>query len=243
MTCDDTPMSKQLSAHATWAELSDGLYLAKGRCPTTIAKHLDQCLGEPARVLDAGCGTGAVLAAWPREIERTGFDHDSGLVEHAALRSQPGLRFVVGTFAKPPAGSFQSVLALFAALQYVLDDDERQQAVMALQSRVTQGGTLAIELGPDPDTMHPPVAIWTRWRASDGQWWMRRAMATPREQTLAIEFEFRRGGPASPVVHRDTHRVRPVRRDWWMALFPSPCWTVRFDRIPGGGPLLIASRA
>ena len=62
MTCDDTPMSKQLSAHAAWAELSDGLYLAKGRCPATIAKHLDQCLGKPAQVLDAGCGTGAVLA-------------------------------------------------------------------------------------------------------------------------------------------------------------------------------------
>ena len=73
-------MSKQLSAHATWAELSDGLYLAKGRCPSTIARHLDQCLGEPAQILDAGCGTGSVLAAWPREIERTGFDHDSGLI-------------------------------------------------------------------------------------------------------------------------------------------------------------------
>ena len=80
-------MSKQLSAHAAWAELSDGLYLAKGRCPATIAKHLDQCLGKPAQVLDAGCGTGAVLAAWPREIDRTGFDRDSGLVEHAALAS------------------------------------------------------------------------------------------------------------------------------------------------------------
>ena len=236
-------MSKQLSAHANWAELSDGLYLAKGRCPTTIAKYLDLCLGKPARVLDAGCGTGAVLRAWPRKIERTGFDHDSGLVEHASQQSEPGLQFVVGTFAEPPTGSFQSVLALFAALQYVLDDEARQQAIMALQSRVTPGGAMAIELGPDPDTMHPPVAIWTRWRASDGQWWMRRAMAKPREQSLAIEFEFHRGGPASPVVHRDTHLVRPVRRDWWMALFPSPSWTVRFDQIPGGGPLLIASRA
>ena len=236
-------MSKQLSAHANWAELSDGLYLAKGRCPTTIAKYLDLCLGKPARVLDAGCGTGAVLRAWPRKIERTGFDHDSGLVEHASQQSEPGLQFVVGTFAEPPTGSFQSVLALFAALQYVLDDEARQQAIMALQSRVTPGGAMAIELGPDPDTMHPPVAIWTRWRASDGQWWMRRAMAKPREQSLAIEFEFHRGGPASPVVHRDTHLVRPVRRDWWMALFPSPSWTVRFDHIPGGGPLLIASRA
>ena len=236
-------MSKQLSAHANWAELSDGLYLAKGRCPTTIAKYLDLCLGKPARVLDAGCGTGAVLRAWPRKIERTGFDHDSGLVEHASQQSEPGLQFVVGTFAEPPAGSFQSVLALFAALQYVLDDEARQQAIMALQSRVTPGGAMAIELGPDPDTMHPPVAIWTRWRASDGQWWMRRAMAKPREQSLAIEFEFHRGGPASPVVHRDTHLVRPVRRDWWMVQFPSPSWTVRFDQIPGGGPLLIASRA
>ena len=161
-------MSKQLSAHANWAELSDGLYLAKGRCPSTIARHLDQCLGEPARVLDAGCGTGAVLRAWPRKIERTGFDHDSGLVEHASQQSEPGLQFVVGTFAEPPTGSFQSVLALFAALQYVLDDEARQQAIMALQSRVTPGGAMAIELGPDPDTMHPPVAIWTRWRASDG---------------------------------------------------------------------------
>ncbi len=236
-------MSKQLSAHANWAELSDGLYLAKGRCPTTIAKYLDLCLGKPARVLDAGCGTGAVLRAWPRKIERTGFDHDSGLVEHASQQSEPGLQFVVGTFAEPPTGSFQSVLALFAALQYVLDDEARQQAIMALQSRVTPGGAMAIELGPDPDTMHPPVAIWTRWRASDGQWWMRRAMAKPREQSLAIEFEFHRGGPASPVVHRDTHLVRPVRRDWWMVQFPSPSWTVRFDQIPGGGPLLIASRA
>ena len=236
-------MSKQLSAHANWAELSDGLYLAKGRCPTTIAKYLDLCLGKPARVLDAGCGTGAVLRAWPRKIERTGFDHDSGLVEHASQQSEPGLQLVVGTFAEPPAGSFQSVLALFAALQYVLDDEARQQAIMALQSRVTPGGAMAIELGPDPDTMHPPVAIWTRWRASDGQWWMRRAMAKPREQSLAIEFEFHRGGPASPVVHRDTHLVRPVRRDWWMVQFPSPSWTVRFDQIPGGGPLLIASRA
>jgi hypothetical protein len=134
-------------------------------------------------------------------------------------------------------------LALFAALQYVLDDEARRQAVLALQSRVRQGGTLAIELGPDPDTMHPPVAVWTRWRAPNGQWWMRRAMATPNGQALTIEFEFHRGGPASPVVHRDTHLVRPVRRDWWMAQFPSPSWTVRFDHIPGGGPLLIASRA
>ena len=236
-------MSKQLSAHAAWAELSDGLYLAKGRCPATIAKHLDQCLGKPAQVLDAGCGTGAVLAAWPREIDRTGFDRDSGLVEHAAQRTQPGLRFVVGSFAEPPAGSFQSVLALFAALQYVLDDEARRQAVLALQSRVTRGGTMAIELGPDPDTMHPPVAIWTRWRAAEGQWWMRRAMATLKDQTLAIKFEFHRGGPASPVVHCDTHLIRPVRRDWWIAQFPSPLWTVRFDHIPGGGPLLIASRA
>ena len=236
-------MSEPLSAHATWAELSEGLYLAKGRCPSAIANHLDHCLGEPAQILDAGCGTGAVLAAWPREIERTGFDHDSGLVAFAAQRSQPGLQFVVGTFNEPPAGTFQSVLALFAALQYVLDDKVREQAVLALQSRVTQGGTLAIELGPDPDTMHPPVAVWTRWRAPNGQWWMRRAMATPNEQALAIEFEFHRGGPASPVVHRDTHLVRPVRRDWWMDLFPSSSWTVRFDHIPGGGPLLIASRA
>jgi SAM-dependent methyltransferase len=235
-------MSDQLSAHAKWAGLSDGLYLAKGRCPSTIARHLDDCLGQPEQVLDAGCGTGAVLASWPRDIERCGFDHDPGLVQYAAQRTEPKLRFEIGTFNQPPAGSFQSVLALFAALQYVLDDEARQRAVLALQSRVAHGGALAIELGPDPDTMHPPTATWTRWRAADGQWWLRRAMASTEDQTLVIDFEFHRGGPASPVVHRDTHRIQPVTRRWWIALFPEPSWAVRFDHIPGGGPLLIATR-
>ena len=202
MTRKDTSMNKQLSAPAAWAGLSDGLYLAKGRCPATIAKHLDQCLGKPAQVLEAGCGTGAILAAWPREIDRKGFDRDPELVEHAAQRTQPGLRFVFGTFDEPPAGSFRAVLSLFGALQYVLDDEARQQAVLALKSRVTRGGTMAIELGPDPDTMHPPVAIWTRWRTAGGQCWMRRSMGTLKDHILAIEFKFHRGGPASPVVDR-----------------------------------------
>ena len=98
------------------------------------------------------------------------------------------------------------------------------------------------ELGPDPDTLRPPKAVWTRWRGSDGQWWMRRAMATKIEGTLSIQFAFHRGGPASPVLLQDTHLIQPVPRDWWLAQFSEASWTVDFDQIPGGGPLLIATR-
>ena len=242
MTCDDTDMGNDLSAHAQWANHAEALYAAKGRDPVAIAGHLDQRLGQPSNVLDAGCGTGGVLAHWPRDIDRVGFDHDPGVVQVAAKRETARLRFEVADFTTPPEGTFHSVLALFAAFQYVLDDEQRRLSLVATQSRVAPGGTFAVELGPDPDTLRPPKAVWTRWRGSDGQWWMRRAMATKIEGTLSIQFAFHRGGPASPVLLQDTHLIQPVPRDWWLAQFSEASWTVDFDQIPGGGPLLIATR-
>ena len=83
---------------ATWAELSDGLYLAKGRCPSTIARHLDQCLGEPTQILMPGAA-GSVLAT---SAALNGPGLTMIRVGPYAAVEPAGLRFVVGTFASRP---------------------------------------------------------------------------------------------------------------------------------------------
>lgn len=92
-TSDDAPLSEAppLPAHDSLVELYDQAFgeLHTGRPEVRwLARHLPEKSAQPLRVLDLGCGTGALLRMLaPRIAEGVGIDASEALIERAQIRA------------------------------------------------------------------------------------------------------------------------------------------------------------
>lgn len=92
------------------------------------------------RVLDAGCGTGALaLAAAARGAHVVAVDISPSLIalarERASVRTGPGhVEFLVGDMLSPAHGDFDHVVAMDSLIHYRLDDAARALALLAIRT-------------------------------------------------------------------------------------------------------------
>ncbi|HKE17641.1 MAG TPA: methyltransferase domain-containing protein [Kofleriaceae bacterium] len=109
------------------------------------------------RVLDLGCGSGeltALLHAATGAGETLGIDSSAAMLEPAAARARPGLRFAQGDIADlAPDGSWDVVFAN-ASLQWLPD----HPALLArLSGALRPGGQLAVQIPANFD--HPTHTV------------------------------------------------------------------------------------
>jgi len=116
------------------------------------ARFCDDLLSEPARVLDAGCGTGRVAIELARQgHEAVGVDLDASMLSEAELAA-PGLTWVLDDLAElDPAplggpGSFDLVVAAGNVMIFLTEGTET--AVVAnLAAMLRPGGVLVAGFG------------------------------------------------------------------------------------------------
>jgi SAM-dependent methyltransferase len=109
-----------------------------------VVATLTRRLGPGARVLDAGCGTGRVLAAMPADWERVGLDANPGAL--ALARERPGIEWVEGSVEQLPFAddSFDAIVSLDVLSDARVGDPEH--GARELRRVLRPGGTLVLNL-------------------------------------------------------------------------------------------------
>ena len=144
------------TAAATWAQLTSDAPVSRIRrtvragrdaMRATLAGWLPDDL-HGRRVLDAGCGTGALaveLAA--RGASVVAVDLSPSLLTHAAQRCPPPLRdrlrFVAGDMLDPTFGAVDHVVAMDSLIHYRRPDAVAALAALAARTRVSMLFTFA----------------------------------------------------------------------------------------------------
>lgn len=120
---------------------------------------LGQILGPPpARLLDAGCGTGAHLAGMAaRGYTVVGLDADPRMAAVAqsklAATARPS-RVIWGDLRRLPFGDvFDGILCLESPLAYLLADDDLATALAEFRRCLRPGGRLVIDVFDYPGTL------------------------------------------------------------------------------------------
>lgn len=122
-------------------------------------------VGQGARVLDLGCGTGRLalgMAAAGHAV--TGVDPARASLD--AARAKPGagrVTWVEGTSAVLPDAAFDVAVMTSHVAQFLLGDDEWRAALADLARSLVPGGTLAF------DTRDPHDRAWERWNPVDSR--------------------------------------------------------------------------
>lgn len=114
------------------------------------------------RVLDVGCGTGALLHRARDAGHRgrlCGLDPDPAMLGQA--RSRPDVEWVLADAASA-AWDREFDLAVMAshAFQELVGDDELRRSLRAIRAALCVGGRFAFE------TRHPQARAWERWNSS-----------------------------------------------------------------------------
>jgi SAM-dependent methyltransferase len=114
------------------------------------------------RVLDVGCGTGALLHRARDAGHRgrlCGLDPDPAMLGQA--RSRPDVEWVLADAASA-AWDREFDLAVMAshAFQELVGDDELRRSLRAIRAALCDGGRFAFE------TRHPQARAWERWNGS-----------------------------------------------------------------------------
>lgn len=113
------------------------------------ARRLAEEVKDGDSVLDAGCGNGRLLEAWPnKEINYLGFDSSSSLVE-LAKKNYPSRCFMVGdilamdSLTRLDKEKFDHIFCL-AVLPHIPGRELRQEVLRKLATRLKPGGRLII---------------------------------------------------------------------------------------------------
>jgi SAM-dependent methyltransferase len=142
--------------------------------------RLAELLRPGMRVLDVGCGSGAITAGIARAVQPggrvVGLDRDAGLIERALARTDgvPGLAFRTGSVLDLAERDAYDVVTAARALQWIPDAD----AAIARMFAAVRPGGLVVALDYDHADLvwrpHPPGAVrrlydaFLAWRADGG---------------------------------------------------------------------------
>lgn len=123
--------------------------------------YLGLVLGA-GRVLDVGCGTGALLKR-AREAGHAGrlcgLDPDPGMLGQA--RTAAGVEWVLGDAASAVWNAeFDLAVMTGHAFQVLVADDELRRSLRAIRAALVDGGRFAFE------TRHPQARAWEGWNGS-----------------------------------------------------------------------------
>jgi SAM-dependent methyltransferase len=110
-----------------------------------------------ARILDIGCGTGAILDYLPRDVDYVGYDLNPGYIEDARRRYSGRGRFYCARVEEAPEepGSFDLVLAV--AILHHLDDSAAGGLLASAHRNLRPGGAL-VTLDPVRHPGQSPIA-------------------------------------------------------------------------------------
>ncbi len=98
------------------------------------------------RLLELGCGTGAVLAGLGSGLERTGVDRSARMLEHARRRC-PDVRLVEGDITTFTLGErFDVVICVFDTLNHVTSTDGWRDVFARAHEHLNEGGLLVFDL-------------------------------------------------------------------------------------------------
>jgi SAM-dependent methyltransferase len=136
---------------AGWSANAGGYGRLTGRITARVSELLLDAAGvrDGARVLDVGCGTGALCAAAAaRGARPTGIDLAGGMVA-AARRAHPGLEFVEGDAEALPCADagFDAVLGAFV----VNHVPRPERAAAELRRVLAPGGRVALAMWGPPE--------------------------------------------------------------------------------------------
>jgi SAM-dependent methyltransferase len=109
-----------------------------------VVTTLEARTAPGARVLDAGCSTGHLLAAVSPSYHRTGIDMEPGAVELA--RRRPGIRFLTASIEAMPFqdGCFDVVVATDSISDEGVQDD--RGALIEIHRVLRPGGSLILQV-------------------------------------------------------------------------------------------------
>lgn len=162
------------------AALYDAFLLSRDRVPGILRTVLSHDAG--ARWLDAGCGTGQIVAAMADHgLLPEGLDLDAEYLEAARARAPQAPLHHRDLASAGDLGPFDGALVCNGPLCYLPDDDALHRALTALRDALRPGGVLIT------DTPDLP--------------WILDHYRTPPVQTAVL-------GPWT-VSRRPTHRVLP----------------------------------
>jgi len=184
--------------------------------------------GDPARVIDLGCGPGnstEILAERYPNAEISGLDNSQDMVE-AARKRMPGVRFEVADLASWPAAGTYGVILSNAVLHWVPD---HAGLLPRLAGYLDEGGSLAVQM---PDNLEEPAHVLMRETAASGPWAAKLARAA-EAQTARGTVDWYYG-----VLRPHCRRVDIWRTTYHHVLTGGPDSVVEWFKGSGLGPFL-----
>jgi SAM-dependent methyltransferase len=136
------------------------LYDALNPADASTAFYLSLPGAPPARILDAGCGTGVLACEFAaRGYDVTGADPAAAMLDVARARTGGGqVRWIQADAAGLDTGtSFDLIVMTGHVFQLLLQDRDVRAALRALARHLAPGGRLAFE------TRNPAVREWQDW--------------------------------------------------------------------------------
>lgn len=234
------------------AEWYDAIYEARGRdCALEIERishhwRSDGRQPESRTILDAGCGSGAHLAALGAHGRVTGVDQSAAMLQVASRRDAAQRLLQADLLDLALETHFDLVVSLFGVCGYLADRGQLHTALSRLGRHVLPGGTLLVEppLLAEHFQAPRPAFVETRLGAST----LSRSTSSRRVGAhLELEFEwhqrFHEGGGEDRLV-REHHRMLLLSSDAWLQVATAALggrFAVRIDpEGPIGRGLLVA---
>lgn len=149
----------ELSVHYTDPRLA-ALYDAHNPWGPDSDFYLALAGAIPCAILDIGCGTGMVAAAFAAQgHDVTALDPAGAMLEIARRRPHGARVNWVHGLVDDISGEFDLAVMTGHAFQVLLDDETTRSFLRAVRARLKPGGRLAFE------TRNPDARIWERWSA------------------------------------------------------------------------------
>ena len=206
------------------AEWYDAIYAARGRdCALEIERISHHWRGdgrqpESRSILDAGCGSGAHLAALAAHGRVTGVDQSTAMLEVAARRFAPQQLLQADLLDLDLEDRFDLVVSLFGVCGYLADRAQLHTALSRLGRHVLPGGTLLVE--PPLLAEHFQAPRRAHVEARLGASTLSRSTESRRVGThLELDFEWRQRFDAAAEpdrVVRECHRMLLLDSDAWL---------------------------
>jgi SAM-dependent methyltransferase len=234
------------TSFARSARFYDAVYRARGKDYSREVDQLRRLLprgGRTLRILDVGCGTGEHLRHLGSGAFVAGLDLDPAMLAEARrkLPAAPLFRADMRRFAL--RRRFDAVTCLFAAVGYLRDRAEVEQALACMAAPLREGGVLLVELPLGPEQLEGPRRSTLHARRGDIE--IERWVEADREpEALRIRFGYslREGSRVERFV--EEHRILSLPIGFYQERASQLGLRARIEPSwPSGGGLLIGIRS